>query len=66
MVLEQATIHMQKYEHQLKSHTWYNIGSKWIKELNKNCGNIELLEEIKGKPFGYKGHFKGMKIQAIN
>ena len=53
---------MQKYEHQLKSHTWYNIGSKWIKELNKNCGNIELLEEIKGKPFGYKGHFKGMKI----
>ena len=33
MVLEQVTIHMQKYEHQLKSHTWYNITSKRIKDL---------------------------------
>ena len=66
MVLEQVTIRMQKYEHQLKSHTWYNISSKWIKDLNKKCGTIELLEEIKGKPFGSKGHFKGVKILAIN
>ena len=33
MVLEQVTIHMQKYEHQLKSHTLYNITSKRIKDL---------------------------------
>ena len=66
MVLGQATIHIPKYEHQLQSHTLYNISSKWITDLDQKCGTIELLEEIKGKPFGSKGHFKGRKMQAIN